>query len=827
MRFFAIHPHVLLVGFAIVLFVPSGLLLAFPPTQGDRAIFNISRNVVVNDPPRFAVNIDPPAMNHWDTEPWHNQWWLFPNPNPVTARIKGFATGGSTTTLEDEKGQKIGYYDIFRDGYFDGGTAAIYRFEHNTVSLVREDKIASYKASVHGPNKVTFSKSGPEVKAEDIYILTTERTNFPASVTRTWGENPMQLCNGFSFLDHNEKELYAAGVRVSLDPDAPPQGGGASFALTIPFGWSGGRIRLGNWFLCGDRDDLPRLHQGKIYTLHVWMKQRGMAAGIVDFNIANLAKPSFEVSDKWKEYTADFTAGPPPNRMAQGFDVGTKEAGTLLIDNITIVEKDGPPPYAFYPQIVDTLKRFKPSTLRLWVLQANNGFGRALDDALGNPAESNLTFQETDGAKTTTPLGLHQMLELCAEVGTDPWIITSTMFSAQEQKNLIEYLAGPPDSAYGKKRTAWGHKAPWTETFHQIKLEMGNETWNGMFVPQGFPGRGAEYGAYSEFMFRAMKSSPWFHPDKFQFVLNGWSAQPGLESWAFGASALRNAPSAQAIDIAYYTGGWDAVGLLKSDSPEESWMNILSFSRRLLVPLALRFKQTADTIAAEQGRPGALQCLVYEAGPGYTLPGPGKFNREEQEEGKSLGQAINSLDIFMNNLRNGYGDQSFFAFKNGHYWASHNRQWGEHIIWKALGMRNRLLQGDLITATPQTMVSLDLPETKADIVSQSNSSDKNVKSFPAMPNLPLIDCYPFRKGMHYSFMLISRRLDSPTKVTLNLPYEPESIYTLYTLSGKSPNLHNIDEEVVRVITIEKEGMTRSFTLEIPPHSVLVLTSDEK
>ncbi len=649
----SIHKDCATLGLAILLLASTHPVLALPATQGEEAVFDISRPVVVADPPRFGVNITPPTMSHWDTEPWHNQWWLFPNPNAITARVKGFATGGSQKTLEDEKGAKIGYYDIFRTGYFDGGTAAVYRFENNAVSLVREDRIASYQASVQGPNLVTFANSGPAVKEGDIYVLTAVRTNIPASVTRTWGENPWWLCSGLRFYEADARELHNAGVRVSLSPDVPPGGGNASLALSVPEGWTTNsrRIGLGDWLISGDKPDLPRLHEGKTYILQLWMKQKGMPTGAVDVKIGNIADPTFQVGNQWHQYSAEFLGAPPSGNYTERFEIHTAEPGALLIDNVSIVEKDGPPPYGFYPQIVETLKRFQPSTLRIWVLQANNGFGRALDDALGHPELSNLTFQETDGAHTTTPLGLHQMLELCEQVGTDPWIITSTIFSVQEQKNLIEYLAGPPDSPYGKKREAWGHKTPWTETFRQIKLEMGNETWNGMFVPQGFPGRGAMYGAYSEFMFRQMKSSPWFKADKFQFVLNGWSAQPGLESWAYGAAALRNAPSAQAIDIAYYTGGWDAVGLLKSDNPEEGWMNILSFSRRLLVPLALRFKKTADTIAAGQGRPGAVQCLVYEAGPGYTLPGPGKLNTQEQEEGKSLGQAINSLDSFMTNLR--------------------------------------------------------------------------------------------------------------------------------------------------------------------------------
>ena len=770
-------------------------------------------------------------MSHWDTEPWHNQWWNFPNPNPVTARIKGKASGGSATTLEDDgkqgSGPRIGYWDVFRTGYFNGGTAAVYRFNNGKMSLLREDKIAAYEASVNGPNRMTFLKSGPVVKQGDIYVLTSIRTNFPAGVTRASQENPLRICGGFSFLNQNEKEIMAAGVRDSLDPDTPPHGGGASFALTVPPGWSGGNIRIGDWLIDGERADFPRLHEGKIYTLHAWLKQLGMATGTVEFRIANTTNFFFQATDQWKEYTADFIAGPPHDKGAEPLEFRVKESGKLLIDNITLVEKNGPPAYGFYPQIVETLKSYHPGTMRIWSLQENSGFGKALDDALGPPEESNLTFQEQNGARTTGPLGLHQMLELCAEVGADPWIIISTLFSEQEQKNLIEYLAGPADSPYGKKRAAWGHPDPWTDTFHRIKLEMGNETWNGMFQPQAFVGMASEYGAYCELMFQQMKSSPWFQENKFQFVVNGFAGMAGSEEWAVGAKTLRHAPSAQAIDIAEYTGGWDAVGLLKADSPEEGWMNILTFSRRMLAPLSLKFKKTADTIASEQNRPGDIQCLVYEAGPGYTLPGGNKFNLKEQQEGKSLGQAINSLDSFMSNLRNGYGDQDFFLFKNGHYWASHNRQWGEHIIWKALGLRNRLLEGNLITATPAQMVSMDLPETKADIVSQSNSSDTSVKTFPAVPNLPLIDCYPFRKGLHYSFMLLSRRLDAPTKVTLNLPYNPDPIYTLYTLSGKSPDLNNIDKEVVSVVAEEKQGMTRSFTLEIPPHSVLVLVNDAR
>ena len=810
--------------FVVVLGSVNTFASKIPKPKGRRAVFTVSDDILVASPDRFGVNVEPPSMTHWGTEPWHNQWWLAPSVNPITARHKGFVTDGGSDFFEDNEGPKIGYYDVFRDGFFDGGTVAVYRTEKGVVSLLREGTIQTYQASEDGPNRVTFSEKGPKPEAGDLYVMTTERTDFPASVTRTWGDNPWWLVGGFQFLS-SAKELWAQGVRLEIVKDAPPQGGGGSLALTIPEGMDA-PVRAGYWLLSAEKEDWPRLHEGKTYEARMWLRQEGASERVVEVQIASMTNATLMVGNAWEEYTIEFV-GAPPVGNAEAFTIGSGEAGTIYIDNVTIIEKDGPPPYGFYPQIVDTLKRFEPSTLRLWVLQENRGFGKCLDDALGNPSDSNLKFREVYGAVPTAPMGLHQQLILCQQTGADPWIITSTMFSAQEQKNLIEYLAGPADSPYGKKRAKLGRSAPWTDLFEHIKLEMGNETWNGMFAPQGFSGKPEVYGAYCEYMFQQMKSSPYFDDDKFQLVINGWITQPENNRWAWGARALRSAPSAEAIDAAYYTGGWDSVGLMKAESEDESWMNILSFSRRMLLPRAEQFKRTADEIAKGQDRPGEVEVLVYEAGPGYTLPGPGKFNRAEQEEGKSLAQAINSLDIFMMNLRNGFGDQSFFMFKNGHYWSSHNREWGEHIAWKALGMRNALLKGDLITAESKEMVTLDIPKTEADVVNQSNSADRSVKSFPPLPDLPLIDCYAFKDGKRYSYMFISRRLDGETPVVLNLPYDPKSNYTIHYLGGDRPGLHNIDEEVVSVQIFERKGMRKQHQFTVPPHCVLVLVNEAK
>jgi hypothetical protein len=604
---------------------------------------------------------------------------------------------------------------------------------------------------------------------------------------------------------------------MTIDRAAPPGGGNGSLRVTIPAGAA--PVRVGYWLIANQRPDWPRLKEGKPYVLRFWAKQQGMATGSVTVRVASLKEITGMVGGTWKQYTIEFT-GAPPKGAAEPLEFAANEPGTLWLDNVVISEKDVPP-WAFYPEIVDALREYRPGHLRLWALQCNRGFGRSLDSALGPVLENNTEFGEISGGGPTNATSLHQQLELCAAVGARPWIITSTLFTLDEQRNLIEYLAGPADSPYGQRRAAWGRSAPWTEAFDTIYLETGNETWNGMFGSQFFSGRPKDYGSYSELIFQTMKASPHFQAGKFKLILNGWIAGTSRQ-WGYGPLALSTCPSADASDIAYYTGGWDAVGLIKAEDERGGWFNILTYSYRVLRPRSLEYAQVVQEMAAERGRP--VQPMVYEAGPGYTLPGPGKFNRQEQEEGKSMAQAINALDIFMTNLAAGYSEQSFFLFRNGHYWSSHNRRWQEHIAWKALKLRNELCAGDLITATAKEMVLVDLPEAQAEVLNQSNSADRRARTFPAVKDVPLVACYPFKQGDRYAILLYSRRLDGPTPVTLELPYTPRVDVEIHTLTADKPSAHNIDDDLVKVRVEKRSDFAKTYQLTLPPYSVMVLVN---
>jgi hypothetical protein len=807
-------------------FSPTPLPADLPPIRGERAVFTISDDVVVAHPPRFGANFHPPAMSHWSEEPFHNQWWQHPNLNPFEARVKLLATGGGADFIECRNRQQggngpgMGWYDVFRDGFFDGGNVVVFRHEGGKTALVREGRVKSYKASREGANRLWFDATGPEVKAGDEFIVRITRYDIPAGTTRTMEGRPF-IMRGFTIFDRQrERRFVEAGGRMVVDSDAPTGGGHGSLRVTVPAAAT--PVGIGYWLISGQQSDWPRLNEGKTYELRFWAKQQGMATGGVRVRVASLKETTVAVGREWREHVVEFTGAPPKQQGAEPLEFAIGESGTLWLDNVVIFEK-GVAPWAFYPEVVAKLREFRPGHLRLWPLQCNVGFGRSLDSALGPVLENDTEFSELSGGAPTNATGLHQQLELCAAIGTRPWIVVSTLATPEEHRQLIEYLAGPADSPFGRKRAAWGRRAPWTDSFDAIYIESGNETWNGMFGGQGFAGRPKDYGSYSELIFQTMKRSPHFQSAKFKFILNGWVAGTNRK-WGYGPLSLSTCPSADASDIAYYTGGWDAVGLIKADDERSGWFNILTYSYRMLRPRSLEYALVVKDIAAERGRP--VTPMVYEAGPGYTLPGPGKFNRKEQDEGKSMAQAVNSLDIFMANLAAGFGEQSFFLFRNGHYWSSHNRRWQEHIAWKALKLRNQLLDGDLVTATAREMVLVDLPEADAVVLSQSNSADRRARKFPAVKDVPLVACYPFKQGGRHAIMLYSRRLDAATPVTLELPYAPSPAVEIHTLAAP-PAAHNVDDELVKVKVETRHDFARQYQLTLPPCSVIVLVNNAR
>ena len=236
-------------------------------------------------------------------------------------------------------------------------------------------------------------------------------------------------------------------------------------------------------------------------------------------------------------------------------------------------------------------------------------------------------------------------------------------------------------------------------------------------------------------------------------------------------------------------------------------------------------------LAALQAVPpgaGAKGLAVYEGGPGYSLPGPGKRPPVEDESmGKSLVSGTATLDAFMLALSQGVAPVCYYNFKSGSYWASHKHPLDPvpYPTWLALQLRNRYAAGALLRVEPVQVSTVDIPDKK--VVATTNDGKGSGKLVRGRKGVPWTACYAFRDGKRYAFLLINRDLGQVRAVRLELPYAPQARARLHLLTHPDPRADNRHAAVVTLSEREVEGFGNGFVLAVPPASACVLVNEAR
>lgn len=572
---------------------------------------------------------------------------------------------------------------------------------------------------------------------------------------------------------------------------------------------------------------------GAPYRLSVWLKHEGFASGAqIPVTFAYSGSFSFltktwTVTEEWREYTYEFT-GPAYTtsgsiRIPQyRFD----GPGSLCLDNVRIHRLDPDDPglgdYDLFPEAKAQLVDYQPGSLRFWSGMDNSGGTRSLEK-LTTP-----TAQSGDDR-----LQLPEFLELCRELEAVPWLIIHPCFNPSEWSGLIDFLAGDASTPYGAKRIAQrGMATPWTDDFPHLLLEWGNETWssgNSSFEPQAL-GHSKLTGVFSEYFFQAAQQNPHFSHEKIKFVLNGRTGS------SYGADAKRYCPSASAIDITGYIGGWEegfqAGGSVIND---QGFQDILFYGPRVLHPRTTQQTALREALGAlnqdPMGQP--YDILVYEGGPGGGKGGS-TVTPEERTYTMSMATAITTADVFLENARQGLAWQEFFLFGQGDSrWVSHTpRIYGfhPHPAWLSLQLINRTASGTPIYVSTRHCPTVDLPA---------------LDYAAALSNVPAVACHAFRDHNRYSVVVLSRKLDKRTgepnavadfgdgytPVTLTLPFTLNGSSTIsllrVTTDGRFNNNEYILDDpdaptVLETVAVEPDAYdnaTRTMTFDLPPASL--------
>ena len=221
----------------------------------------------------------------------------------------------------------------------------------------------------------------------------------------------------------------------------------------------------------------------------------------------------------------------------------------------------------------------------------------------------------------------------------------------------------------------------------------------------------------------------------------------------------------------------------------------------------------------------AKKLAVYEGGPGYSLPGPGKSSPEEDENvGKSLALGTATLDASMQFLAAGAAPVAYYKYRTGNYWSSHNNPKDRvaYPTWLALGLKNNHCPGDLLVVDPVEVFRLDIPDKE--VIKTSNDGKGSKAKVKGRERVPMSVCYAFRDGDRLSVMLINRSLTEPRTVKLDLPPGFSGRTRQFALTHADPKANNRFEENVKVLESDGPDFTSGMEVVVPPASVIVIAT---
>lgn len=267
----------------------------------------------------------------------------------------------------------------------------------------------------------------------------------------------------------------------------------------------------------------------------------------------NYFSQTVNLSPNWQDYTYTFsaaeTAATPVGTVDLRFAVS---GGSAYLDDLSLTPANASSgnPTAFRDEVVSTLISLQPGTLR-YMDDGGPSFGSSIANMLAPPfarqrSGSSMAFAEEDDV----PLGLHEFLQLCQTVGSQPWYVLPPAISPGDMQNLIQYLAGPASTPYGAIRASLGQSAPWTTVFPVIHLELGNEQWNNVTFPGNVINDPVAYGNRVATIFGAARSSPNYNAANFDLIMG----TQVVNAWLTGQEAA-NASGYDSISVGPYMFG--------------------------------------------------------------------------------------------------------------------------------------------------------------------------------------------------------------------------------------------------------------------------------
>ncbi len=800
------------------------LALLIPrPAPASPDTYVVSENVLVEKPANFGANFEFKAFSPW-SELSNNCWNKYASCEPIVFRHNGIATGGGADFLEDRSGQPVsakpfptspgsGFWSTMGNGFWDGAEIRVYRPTETSVELIRRDRVKHFEGLKETGQRILLESSGEPLQTGDLYVLTMVRDTVPDALNPERPGNHQRQRFGALFPMKESRVVW----QIDSSTFCPEGGSTASMKMAIPQdGKKPGGVTQ-PFLRFGGRE--LNFEEGKTYRCEIWLKQEGVS-GPVTVQVGDRITRELEVGAEWEKFSFEVPNTEPIGPKTYDLFIAADSPGTVWVDNFLIYEDDVKP-FGVFPKWLEILDEFRPGVLR----SMSGRFLKTLDAWLSEGFTRKLVWDVNQGPQSLADFSLREQLELCKATGASPWLMTYVLPDDEEIEGLIEYLAAPADTGYGKVRAAHGQVEPWTEIFDTIYIECANEMWNDkFFAPQAFGAQPELAGKVANRIFEQVNNSRWNTRKNIKGIAPAWAHNLYNKGGGWTHKAVMACPGAAVIGTAPsgYIGGYDGESIVGGDDADLFQANLF-YSAQVFEPKLAEIDKIRDAVKEKTGL--WPEILKYEAGPGYAIPNPERpFIEEAEQVGKSLALATATLDNFLFVIAN-HGNSNFFQTRTGPNWASHNLDFIPTTTWLAMLLRNKYCTGELLQTESPNIETMDLPERRS--VGLGNDGRPTEKTIAAVPGVPLTRLYAFRDGKRRSFIALNRSFNEPKTVRIDFSYEPEPEVTEYVLTASDPRATNRNGEDVAIRTEKKTGFRSGYEVVIPPASAVVLVNNEK
>jgi len=644
---------------------------------------------------------------------------------------------------------------VWGDGFWQGGT-------YEVISGAAEGRtgrvVASRKADAgrQGEGVSVVLEGNPPLRAGDYLIV---RKSFPGNAEAGWWVE-----NGGGRLGTEFKDLSPRTPgRQALRVDAV--GAGQSMALVSYFDSTtdrsflriNGRYRLkfrAKW-LSGNP------------VLHVSFERGTNPA-------TQFYRNDVALKNSWQDYSFDFDAHEPNGTVAAlALKLGVS-GSALLLDDVSLERVDGEAgnTTAFRDEVVDALAAYRPGVLRY--MASEGELGSTVENLEATQfARERSGYSAWQTGQQDVTYGLEDFLQLCAKVKADPWITLPAASSAAEAAQMVEWL----------------QQRGWTRNFSRIHVELGNETWNGIFYGETFDSP-TMYGHRASMVFNAMRRAQGFDAGKFDLVVGGFVTLPDRN-----AELVANLTGADTLAVAPYL-----MHSVDDVHGEDALFGPLFAEPQQMEQAGGLMARNAAVAMGARAKP--LHLAVYEVNL-HTTEG----NISEDSLNKllpSLGAGLAMAEHTLLMLRDeGVTTQAMYSLPGYENKRSDGKQiklWGTVVD---MGASNRRRPQFLAMQMVNAVIGDELVETQ---VSGAHE----------------IEGFAFAGGGRHGVVLLNLSLSAQRRIELDGANAPHGMAHVQVLNAASVEANNEDGNGVAVQSGQMD-FGRSDRVVLPPHSMMTLS----